>query len=862
MIDDSALMDPELLPDHVWKILERVGVQRKFKQKQNSNDFLKAAVQSAFESALKTDVSKIKFNANCPKSEKVGSGPGSCSGKNIAEKNSRVSSKLPPISTKFAKELSEDESDSLRSYSTDSYSYISAYLNNKNVSDASGSTFTSSNKELTLLAGYIESLNFDEDKVKEKIYYIDNAMEKSTTESDGIVYSGLGKEKSALVANLKVGDTTTFNGYTSASKRLNITGFFIPKGLEKNIVLKINVPKGTNAIDMERFANPENKKQYEVLLHKGITYKKVGETNGNISYRGQKIPVSIVEVEITNPMDDSPRISWEPDTMTANEHKKEYDNTWKSAYDSIREGVTSIKVPEKMADPFRRYKTRIVSIGDEITYAPDMYSGNKTSKIIEFKQATEKSPSGKLLYKVDAIIESGESVDLSKHKLRKERNGLKQNSLQSLAQSAFEEALRSNITKVKFNWNCKQEEKSGTGPGSCKGVAASKDAPESYFHIDLDSVPSYLRSLKETRNTIEKIQYDIVLAEDEKSQVTDWLGVRGEKGNPKNIKEFKERLIEINKELDGYHSELSEVESREKDLEDSIKDMRNGLEIVNSDIQKRFYVNNNARQNEWSKVEKWRFIERRQFQGKCDITKLANKRQGEIMDSVMKGFDAECQKLGIPPIRGLTTGILGGVADAGDGIIRFDPESLDASIHCNRDIIRNQIEEKVKKATNTLEKLKGLMVTSPSQKGMAEEVISVYGSAINKYNDGDDSLMPWNWSPQNLNAIKPYWGSMYFDDPEKSEEYTIQHELAHHIHQYMGIGDAKTFDVFATPLETKLYELYRNRDPNLDPTEYCSTNANEWFAENRALWKLDKKDLVSPNLIDLMNKIDSGKVEL
>ena len=49
MIDDSALMDPELLPDHVWKILERVGVQRKFKQKQNSNDFLKAAVQAAFE---------------------------------------------------------------------------------------------------------------------------------------------------------------------------------------------------------------------------------------------------------------------------------------------------------------------------------------------------------------------------------------------------------------------------------------------------------------------------------------------------------------------------------------------------------------------------------------------------------------------------------------------------------------------------------------------------------------------------------------------------------------------------------------------------------------------------------------------
>jgi hypothetical protein len=445
-------------------------------QKQNSNDFLKAAVQSAFEIALKTDVSKIKFNWNCKDSEKNGTGPGSCKDADDSKSQDTgptAKTKLIPITTKFSEELTDSESDSLRSYSTDSYSYISAFLNTGDASKASGSTFSSSNKDLAAMAGWIESLNFNEDNVKGAIYHIDNAMQKSKTNLDGIVYSGLGKEKNAQIANMKVGDTTTFKGYTSASKRLNVTGFFVPQGLEKNIVLKIRVPKGTNAIDMEKFANQENRKQYEVLLHKGITYKKVGEKEGSVSYRGTKIPVSIVEVEVTNPIDDSPRIDWKPDTMTSSEHKKEYDNSWKSAYDSVENGMKSITIPEKMADPFRRYKTRTISVGDEIEYTPDMYSESKTSKIVGFKPTTEKTPNGKIAYKVDAIIESGESVDLSKHKLRKERNGLKQNSIESIAQKAFEIALKSGSSSIKLNWNCKDSEKNGTGPGSCKDSSES-----------------------------------------------------------------------------------------------------------------------------------------------------------------------------------------------------------------------------------------------------------------------------------------------------------------------------------------------------------------------------------------------------
>lgn len=367
--------------------------------------------------SLESETTVMKLNYNCPDDEKSGTGPGSCGGSKDNNKEKSIKTlKVAPLTTSFSDNLSEKETRALESYSIDSYSYISALLNTGDASNASGSTFTSSNKELSSIASYIEALNFNEDKIKGSIYYIDNAMEKSKTRSSGIVYSGLGKEKNAQFLNLKIGETTTFPGYTSASKRLNITGLFIPKGLERNIVLKINVPKGTNAIDMEKFASTENRKQYEVLLHKGITYKKIGEKIGNISIKGKKIPITIVEVDIVNPVDKSPRIDWEPDNKTQQQHKQEYDETWKSAYDLVKKGTTSIIVPEKMADPFRRYKMRTISIGDKITFNPDDYSESITSKIIGFEPITERTPNGKIGYYAAARTASGNLVRLSNHK--------------------------------------------------------------------------------------------------------------------------------------------------------------------------------------------------------------------------------------------------------------------------------------------------------------------------------------------------------------------------------------------------------------------------------------------------------------
>ena len=66
-------------------IYARIKVDAIQRDEPKENEFLKSMIQKAFESALRSGATKIKFNANCPESEKVGSGPGSCGGKSSEE---------------------------------------------------------------------------------------------------------------------------------------------------------------------------------------------------------------------------------------------------------------------------------------------------------------------------------------------------------------------------------------------------------------------------------------------------------------------------------------------------------------------------------------------------------------------------------------------------------------------------------------------------------------------------------------------------------------------------------------------------------------------------------------------------------
>ena len=101
--------------------------------------------------------------------------------------------------------------------------------------------------------------------------------------------------------------------------------------------------------------------------------------------------------------------------------------------------------------------------------------------------------------------------------------------------------------------------------------------------------------------------------------------------------------------------------------------------------------------------------------------------------------------------------------------------------------------------------------------------------------------------------IRPHNGFNYFTDELDKVRNVLYHEFGHQIHQMRFIEKADVIKeylesqyTFVSPIEKKLASI---RIKGTSSTRYSETNTKEWFAENFALYAMDKKDLVDPNFI-------------
>lgn len=128
-------------------------------------------------------------------------------------------------------------------------------------------------------------------------------------------------------------------------------------------------------------------------------------------------------------------------------------------------------------------------------------------------------------------------------------------------------------------------------------------------------------------------------------------------------------------------------------------------------------------------------------------------------------------------------------------------------------------------------------------KGMEEEFKKPYDPRSTwKQGDGPDKR------PQNaIDYFMPGTDEAIFKTPE--------HEFAHHIHQNLFVTErGQWYDRSRRPLEEYLKNMFRNR--SVQPSTYADFNHYEYFAENYCLWRLNRKDLVAPELKALLRKID------
>jgi len=112
---------------------------------------------------------------------------------------------------------------------------------------------------------------------------------------------------------------------------------------------------------------------------------------------------------------------------------------------------------------------------------------------------------------------------------------------------------------------------------------------------------------------------------------------------------------------------------------------------------------------------------------------------------------------------------------------------------------------------------------------------------------------------------KPFTSEKYFKGGIDHMRATMYHEFGHHIHQYKN-SIIENNRLYKKPTEEKLnkfflknFKLKKNRALRLS-TRYAETNSKEYFAEQFALYALNKRgDFVTPEFFEFMEDVFNDK---
>lgn len=182
----------------------------------------------------------IKLNYNCPDSEKVGKGPGSCSNGS----NTNPLELLDSDKNYFTLA----EKDAINGYTQLGYHYINDFLRGKSHDDMP-----------------VRAIKIQEN--------LDKAFQKAFLPKEMTVYSGLGRSGTDAIKNMK-NDLFSYTGYISTSKSLDTSALFASTTEPR--ILEIRLPKNAPAIDLNDQKISANPEEDEVLINTGTIFKRIG----------------------------------------------------------------------------------------------------------------------------------------------------------------------------------------------------------------------------------------------------------------------------------------------------------------------------------------------------------------------------------------------------------------------------------------------------------------------------------------------------------------------------------------------------------------------------------------------------------
>ena len=136
---------------------------------------------------------------------------------------------------------------------------------------------------------------------------------------------------------------------------------------------------------------------------------------------------------------------------------------------------------------------------------------------------------------------------------------------------------------------------------------------------------------------------------------------------------------------------------------------------------------------------------------------------------------------------------------------------------------------------------------------MGDGVMTVNAKAANFYMR--DTSAPATWRPGDARRDRPFSSMNYFAGADRIRA-AMWHEFGHHVHQQYRVETLH--DYVGPALERALRELWRSKQDKLFATSYGAVDAEEWWAESFALYKMGREDLVDPDILSLIQRVERG----
>lgn len=268
---------------------------------------------------------------------------------------------------------------------------------------------------------------------------------------------------------------------------------------------------------------------------------------------------------------------------------------------------------------------------------------------------------------------------------------------------------------------------------------------------------------------------------------------------------------------------------------------------------------------------------RENLYGKVRNIKKLDLKPMNAVNETMVDIQQTCQNLGIPRLRGMfVRKSADAAASMGDGVLELNYAITNRYWRGWSDEDFKQAEEQLTKVVAHLDKkVKRLAKNKHGdwREGLApDQAMADWEYYSKKLKRKKEELagikkgqikgdMVSEWKHGDSYPARPFSARSYYEFENQRLNNTLWHETGHHIHQQLFVNGY--YDYHSPWMEGWLRDF--RKWAGRAASRSGDKDADEWFAENYALWKNGKRDMVTPRakkFFTYLQKVEDGKATI